>query len=98
MAGFYEPEILSRVQQMELEILKDVMELCDSHGLLCFGMAGTAIGAIRHKGFIPWDDDVDMVVERKYIERLLDAIEQRYPDRYFVEAPLRTPGYLSSFI
>ena len=54
MAGFYEPEILSRVQQMELEILKDVMELCDSHGLLCFGMAGTAIGAIRHKGFIPW--------------------------------------------
>ena len=41
---------------------------------------------------------MDMVVERKYIERLLDAIEQRYPDRYFVEAPLRTPGYLSSFI
>ena len=40
MAGFYEPEILSRVQQMELEILKDVMDLCDSHGLLCFGMAG----------------------------------------------------------
>ena len=40
MAGFYEPEILSRVQQMELEILKDVMDLCDSNGLLCFGMAG----------------------------------------------------------
>ena len=34
MAGFYEPEILSRVQRMELEILKDVMDLCDSHGLL----------------------------------------------------------------
>ena len=47
MAGFYEPEILSRVQQMELEILKDVMDLCDSHGLLCFGMAGLERFGIR---------------------------------------------------
>ena len=74
MAGFYEPEILSRVQRMELEILKDVRDLCDSHGLLCFGMAGTAIGAIRHKGFIPWDDDIDVAMPRKDFECLLKLV------------------------
>ena len=40
---------------------------------------------------------MDMVVERKYIERLLDAIEQRYPDRYFVEAPLSDTGVSEFF-
>ena len=43
MARFYEPEILHRVQQMELDILKDVMKLCRDNGLTFFGMAGTAI-------------------------------------------------------
>lgn len=84
MAAFYEPEILSRVQQMELEILKDVMDLCDSHNLLCFGMAGTAIGAIRHKGFIPWDDDIDVAMPRKDFERLLELVEEKFSDKYYI--------------
>ena len=84
MAGFYEPEILSRVQRMELEILKDVMDLCDSHGLLCFGMAGTAIGASRHKGFLPWDDDIDVAMPRKDFECLLKLVEEELGDKYYV--------------
>ena len=83
------PEEIHKVQQVVYGITINIPYMLTG---------GTALGAVRHGGFIPWDDDVDMVVERKYIERLLDAIEQRYPDRYFVEAPLRTPGYLSSFI
>ena len=53
MSKFYEPEILKQVQQMELEILRDFMDVCEENGLRYFGFAGTGIGAIRHGGFIP---------------------------------------------
>ena len=86
------PEEIHKVQQVVYGITIDITELCSELNIPYMLTGGTALGAVRHGGFIPWDDDVDMVVERKYIERLLDAIEQRYPDRYFVEAPLRTPG------
>lgn len=82
MAVLYNQEDLHRVQQMELGILKDVLDLCKRHGLLCFGLAGTAIGAIRHKGFIPWDDDIDVAMPRKDFERFLVLLEQEYGDKY----------------
>ena len=50
----YEAADLQRVQQLELMILEDFLALCRRHGLTCFGFAGTGIGAVRHKGFIPW--------------------------------------------
>lgn len=84
MAAFYEPEILFRVQRLELGILRDVLDLCGRHGLLCFGMAGTAIGAIRHKGFIPWDDDIDVAMPRKDFERLLVLLEEEWGHKYYV--------------
>ena len=56
----YDEETLHRVQQLELMILEDFLALCHRHDLTCFGFAGTGIGALRHKGFIPWDDDIDV--------------------------------------
>ena len=61
----YDPEVLKRVQETELEILKDFIDLCDRHDIDYFGVGGTAIGAVRHQGFIPWDDDIDIGFLRK---------------------------------
>lgn len=61
---------LKEMQDLELEILKDFHQFCVSHNLTYSLDGGTLIGAIRHKGFIPWDDDVDVVMPRPDYDRL----------------------------
>lgn len=82
MPKFYDSETLHRLQQVELEILKDFMDLCDRHGLMYFGIAGTGIGAKRHGGFIPWDDDIDVAMPRKDFEKFLKYAKKELSDRY----------------
>lgn len=60
---------LKELQQVSLDILKDVHAFCVSHNIKYSIAYGTLIGALRHKGFIPWDDDVDIVMPRPDFER-----------------------------
>ena len=60
---------LRRLQLCELEILKAVVEVCDRHNLKYWLVYGTLLGAVRHHGFIPWDDDMDLAMELKDLAR-----------------------------
>ena len=80
----YDEKTLKRVQAAELDILKDFMALCDEHKLDYFGIAGTGIGAIRHQGFIPWDDDIDVALPRKDYEKFLKLAKEQLSDKYMV--------------
>ncbi|MCD7709043.1 MAG: LicD family protein [Clostridiales bacterium] len=91
-------EETERIKAVVLEAALDVAALCDELGIPYMLGGGSALGAVRHRGFIPWDDDMDLNIPRAHIDMLLDAIGERFPEKYYVEAPLRTPGYLSSFI
>ncbi len=91
-------EELEGVKRVTFEILCDVVSICEKENIPYMLGGGTALGAVRHNGFIPWDDDIDINVQRKYIDPLLNAIEKQYGNKYYIEAPMRTPGYLSSFI
>lgn len=91
-------EELAGVKKVVYEILCDVVALCDELKIPYMLGGGSALGAVRHHGFIPWDDDIDLNIQRKYIDVLLDAVEERYGEKYYIEAPLRTPGYLSSWV
>lgn len=64
---------ISELKRIELSILKKVTKFCDDNHLIYFLLAGTALGAVRHKGFIPWDDDIDIGLPRKDYERFIET-------------------------
>lgn len=72
----YDPSTLRRLQLAELGILKDFDALCAKHGLEYFAVYGTVLGAIRHGGIIPWDDDIDIAMPRRDYERLAELMPE----------------------
>lgn len=84
MPEFYEPDVLARLQKLEMEIVRDFVKICEENGLTYFGYAGTGIGALRHKGYIPWDDDIDISMPRKDYEIFLKLVQEQMGDKYYV--------------
>ena len=80
----YDNETLTKVQKAELGILRDFVDLCEKNNLTYFGIAGTGIGAIRHGGFIPWDDDIDVAMPRDDFEQFVDIAKRQYSNKYMI--------------
>lgn len=68
-----------RLQMMELDIFKKVIEICNKYNLRYFALDGTLLGAIRHQGFIPWDDDIDIGMPRDDYEKFLHIASKELP-------------------
>ena len=66
-------EQLRHLQLVILSIMKDVDELCRNNGIEYYLLGGSAIGAVRHQGFIPWDDDLDIVMNNDNFEKFVEA-------------------------
>lgn len=81
-----EVKVLTAHQTLLLEMLKDFDAVCREHHISYQLFAGTALGAVRHHGFIPWDDDVDVILMRSEYDRLLtEAAGDFDPERYYVQ-------------
>lgn len=93
MYGEYEPQVLEKLHSVELSMLKDFMKLCDDNNIEYFAISGTAIGAVRHQGFIPWDDDIDVAMPRDDFEKLLPLVEKEMGDKYLIMNAERYPNY-----
>lgn len=76
-------------QNALLEIYKDVFDACEKHGLKLFLQGGTLLGKVRHNGFIPWDDDMDLGLYRDDYDKLEFVYESELADKY----TLQKPGY-----
>ena len=77
-------EQLVQLQSVLLMILDDISEICENNDLKFILIGGSAIGALRHRGFIPWDDDIDIAMTRSDYERLANLIRSRYASKYSV--------------
>lgn len=88
---------LEHLQKVILSIAKDVDELCKKNGIEYYLVGGSAIGAIRHKGFIPWDDDWDIIMNNANYERFLQVCkEQLDTEKYYLQEGLKDwPLYFS---
>ena len=80
----YNQEILDRLHGIELEILQDFIRVCEENDLTWWAFGGAGIGALRHGGFIPWDDDIDVCLMRGDYEKLAELFREQYPDKYLV--------------
>lgn len=82
------------LHQVDLDIAKAVVSLCDRHGLTYFMLGGTMLGAIRHKGFIPWDDDIDFGMPRDDYERFLEIAPKELPEHLKVVNYRNDPNFM----
>lgn len=78
---------LREMHVMLLDMIDDIFEFCKKKDLKLYAAGGTALGTIRHKGFIPWDEDVDFSMPRKDCNVLLKEFVDYFDGKYFIEAP-----------
>ncbi len=76
-----------------LDTLKALINLCQKHNLRYYCCAGTAIGAVRHHGMIPWDDDIDVIMPRPDYDRLLEIAKHENLGKYEIVTPYNTESY-----
>lgn len=70
---------LRDLQLVELDILKEFLRICKKYNLRYYALGGTLLGAVRHKGFIPWDDDVDIGMPRPDFIRFGEIAKKEFP-------------------
>lgn len=77
---------LSRIKYLELEMLREVDKICKENNIKYFLVGGSLLGAVRHNGFIPWDDDLDIGMLREDYERFRSICPQNLSDKYFYQS------------
>ena len=88
---------LEQLKTLELELFSIFLDVCKKHSLRYFLLGGTCLGAVRHKGFIPWDDDIDVGMPRNDYEKFLEVAQNEFPEYVFLQYGKTDPEYPMSF-
>ena len=76
---------MTDLQKVEFEILKSFIDVCEQLNLKYYLICGSALGAVKYNGFIPWDDDIDVALPRQYYNILMEEGQKYLPSQYFLQ-------------
>lgn len=88
---------MKKIWAVELDLLNEFQRVCKKHNITYFANGGTLLGAVRHKGFIPWDDDLDVMMLRKDYERFCEITPDEFQHPYFLQTEKTDYGYKNGF-
>lgn len=89
--------MLNAAQAIELEMLQECIRICEEHGIRYYLLGGSALGAVRHAGFIPWDDDIDVGMPRPDYDKFLSVAQAMLSDGLFVQTDTTDPSFPFTF-
>ncbi len=97
ICDFYVDESRKKLWAIQIDLYLEFERVCKEHNLRYYAIGGTLLGAVRHKGFIPWDDDIDICMPRKDYDILCNQLYSEFKSPYFLQTPKTSPGYYISF-
>ena len=92
--GYQISSKMKQVWAIELDLLSELDRVCKKHNIQYFASGGTMLGAVRHKGFIPWDDDIDLMMMREEYDKLCAVAPSEFKHPYFFQTEYTDEGSL----
>lgn len=89
-------ETMKKAWAVQLDLLQELMRVCKENNLRVFADSGTLIGAVREKGFIPWDDDIDVAMLREDYDKLM-ALSAQFKDPFYLQTTSTHPYYINRY-
>lgn len=87
-----------KIWKVQIELIEEFERVCQKYHLRYYASNGTLLGIVRHKGFIPWDDDVDIIMPRPDYEKLIAVAETEFKAPFFLHTAMNCSGYYRNYI